>query len=72
MAQVSQSPLTGIIAEDQVVIDFGEHEGKSVLQVNDEEPKFYDYLIEQKDTGNFSIRRDKYKTYKLYINEFIN
>ena len=30
------SPLTGILAEDQVFIDFGEHEGKSVLEISDE------------------------------------
>ena len=32
MAQ-EQSPLTGIIEEDKVVIDFGEFEGKSVLEI---------------------------------------
>ena len=43
------SPLTGIIAEDMVVIDFGEHEGKSVLEVADTLPDFYHHLIEQKE-----------------------
>lgn len=62
-----QSPLTGIIEEDKVYIDFGEHEGKSVLEVADTHPKFYDFLIGQKDRGNFAIRRDNNKMYKLYI-----
>ncbi len=60
------SPLTGIIAEDMVVIDFGEHEGKSVLEVADTLPDFYHHLIEQKEEGNFSIRRTKDKIFRLY------
>ena len=35
MAQKPVSPLTGIIEEDMVFIDFGEHEGKSVLEIAD-------------------------------------
>ena len=30
MALIEKSPLTGIIDEDQVFLDFGEHEGKSI------------------------------------------
>ena len=63
------SPVTGIIAEENVFIDFGEHEGKSVLEVSDTHPHFYHYLQSQKDEGNFAIKRDKYKTYRLYVNE---
>ena len=61
--QQEVSPLTGIIAEDLVVIDFGEHEGKSVLEIADTEPDFYEYLINQREEGNFSIRRTKDKIF---------
>ncbi|MFT6633325.1 MAG: hypothetical protein ACJAS4_003295 [Bacteriovoracaceae bacterium] len=65
--QQEVSPLTGIIAEDHVVIDFGEHEGKSVLEVADTCPDFYHYLISQREEGNFSIRRTKDKIFRLYV-----
>ncbi len=55
------SPLTGIIAEENVVIDFGDHEGKSVLEVSDTDPDFYKFLLAEKETGNFSIRRGRDK-----------
>ena len=61
------SPVTGIIAEDRVVVDFGEHEGKSILEVADTNPDFYDYLIEQKNAGRCTIRRSKDKVFRLYI-----
>ena len=61
------SPITGIIAEDRVVVDFGEHEGKSILEVADTEPEFYEYLIEQKNAGRCTIRRSKDKIFRLYI-----
>jgi hypothetical protein len=63
------SPLTGIIEEDQVFIDFGEHEGKSVLEVQDTLPSYYSFLLEQKDEGNFAIRRSKDKIYRLYVHQ---
>jgi len=68
MAQ-EQSPLTGIIAEEKVVIDFGEFEGKSVLEIADTRPEFYQFLVEQKEQGNFSIRRTKDKIYRLYVHQ---
>ena len=67
-AQIIQSPLTGVLAEDTVVIDFGEHEGKSVLQVNDENPEFYTFLLSQKELGNSMIKRTKDKIFRLYVN----
>lgn len=67
MLQQEISPLTGIIAEELVVIDFGEHEGKSVLEVNDTNPEFYDYLLEKKNDGKCTIRRAKNKTFYLYV-----
>lgn len=60
------SPLTGIIAEESVVIDFGEHEGKSVLEVSDTDPTYYHFLIEQREKGNFAIKRSKDKVFRLY------
>ncbi|MFP5459701.1 MAG: hypothetical protein ACLGG7_13270 [Bacteriovoracia bacterium] len=64
-----QSPLTGIIEEDKVVIDFGEFEGKSVLEIADTKPDYYEFLLTQKESGNFAIRRTKDKIYRLYIHQ---
>ncbi|EQC45358.1 hypothetical protein [Bacteriovorax sp. Seq25_V] len=61
------SPITGIIAEEQVVIDFGEHEGKSILEICDTNPDYYSYLIEKKEEGSCMIRRGKDKSFKLYV-----
>ncbi len=66
------SPITGIIEEDKVYIDFGEHEGKSVLEVADTMPDFYEYLIESKDSGRCTIRRSKDKLYRLYVAPTLN
>ena len=49
MAQQQTSPLTGILEEDQVFIDFGEHEGKSVLEINDTCPDFYQFLVSARE-----------------------
>lgn len=64
-----QSPLTGIIEEDKVVLDFGEFEGKSVLEIADTRPEYYNFLLQQKESGNFSIRRSKDKIFRLYIHQ---
>ena len=69
MAYQEVSPLTGIIAEENVVIDFGEHEGKSVLEVADTEPDYYSYLLQQRESGNFIIRRTKDKVYRIYCHK---
>jgi hypothetical protein len=61
------SPVTGIIDECLVVIDFGEHEGKSVLEIADTVPDFYDFLRESRDKGSCMIRRSKDKCFRLYI-----
>ena len=66
-AQQEVSPVTGIIDECQVVIDFGEHEGKSVLEVADTVPDFYDFLIESREGGQCMIRRSKDKCFRLYV-----
>lgn len=66
---MAQSPLTGIIEEDKVVLDFGEFEGKSVLEIADTRPEYYDFLLQQKESGNFAIRRTKDKVFRLYIHQ---
>lgn len=67
MAQPDFSPLTGIFEEDKVIIDFGEHEGKSVLEISDTHPNFYQTLIGAKTEGksDFAIRRGFGKQYYL-------
>lgn len=67
MAMQEVSPITGILEEDTVVIDFGEHEGKSILEVADTEPDFYQFLIDKKEDGKCTIRRDKNKIFRLYV-----
>lgn len=67
MANADISPLTGIIAEDLVYVDFGEHEGKSVLEVADTLPDYYDFLVESKENGKCTIRRSKDKSFRLYV-----
>lgn len=62
------SPVTGIISENEVIIDFGKYEGKSVLEVSDIDPIFYEKLAKEKENGVFAIRRQKDKTFRLYIN----
>lgn len=69
MAYVETSPLTGIIAEETVFIDFGEHEGKSILEVSDTHPNYYDFLVTQREKGNFAIKRNKNKMFTLHCNE---
>ena len=39
------SPVTGIIEEDQVFVDFGDHEGKSILEIADTLPDYYVLLL---------------------------
>lgn len=60
------SPLTGIIEEAQVIIDFGKYEGRFVSEIAEADPEFYQRLIDQKD--NFAIRRHRDKTFRLYVN----
>ncbi len=62
------SPVTGVIDEGLVVIDFGKHEGKTVEQIADLDPAFYERLASEKESGVFAIRRHKDKTFRLYIN----
>ncbi len=72
MSTQEVSPLTGILAEDQVFIDFGEHEGKSILEVADTLPDYYDFLLGKKEDGNCTIRRSKDKIFRLYVTKTLN
>ena len=66
------SPVTGIIDEELVIIDFGKYEGKSVHEVADLDPPFYERLAAEKENGSFAIRRHRDKTFRLYINPLSN
>ena len=71
MAQLPTSPLTGIIEEDKVFLDFGDHEGKSILEIQDTLPAYYEFLIEQKTAGKAAIRRSKDKCYRMYVSQTV-
>jgi broad specificity phosphatase PhoE len=66
------SPVTGIIDEELVIIDFGKYEGKSVQEVADLDPPFYERLAAEKESGSFAIRRHRDKSFRLYINPLSN
>ena len=66
------SPITGVIEESQVVIDFGKYEGKTVKDIADIDPEFYQRLVTEKENGIFAIRRQRDKTFRLYINPLTN
>lgn len=62
------SPVTGIIDERLVIIDFGKYEGKSIQEIAGLDPIFYEKLVTEKENGIFAIRRHRDKTFRLYIN----
>jgi len=62
------SPITGIIEESEVVIDFGQYEGRTIKDVAELDPTFYDRLVQERDSGAFSIRRHRDKTFRLFMN----
>jgi broad specificity phosphatase PhoE len=64
----NSSPVTGIIDENLVIIDFGKYEGKSVQEVANLDPVFYEKLATERESGVFAIRRHRDKTFRLYIN----
>ena len=71
-ASQGNSPVTGIIEETMVIMDFGKYEGKSVHEVSELDPSFYDRLATEKENGVFAIRRHRDKTFRLYINPLSN
>lgn len=66
------SPVTGVIDEKLVIIDFGKYEGMSVSDIAAVDRAFYDRLATEKENGVFAIRRHKDKTFRLYINPLSN
>ena len=72
MTHKESSPVTGIIAEDHVILDFGKYEGKTVEEVSSLDRDFYERLVREKEAGVFAIRRNRDKTFRLYINPLSN
>ncbi|MGZ3689345.1 MAG: exodeoxyribonuclease X C-terminal domain-containing protein [Bdellovibrionota bacterium] len=72
MSSANGSPVTGIIDEKLVIIDFGKYEGKSVSEIADLDPNFYERLATEKENGVFAIRRHRDKTFRLYVNPLSN
>lgn len=68
MSQKENSPVTGIIDESLVILDFGKYEGKTVEQVATLDPAFYEQLANEKENGICAIRRHRDKTFRLYVN----
>ncbi len=68
MSQNQMSPITGIIDESKVIIDFGKHEGVTVSELQVLDPGFYAALADEKGEGVFAIRRHRDKTFRLYLN----
>mgnify|MGYP003394164754 CR=1 FL=1 len=67
-SQTGSSPVTGVIDEGLVIIDFGKYEGKSVQEIHVVDPIFYERLASERENGVFAIRRHRDKTFRLYIN----
>jgi hypothetical protein len=65
------SPLTGIIDEKDVIIDFGEFIGRSVLEVRGTNPDVYQQLVLEKEQDNIAIRRNRDKSFRLYMNPLL-
>jgi broad specificity phosphatase PhoE len=66
------SPVTGVIDENLVLMDFGKYEGKSVREIADMDPDFYQTLAKERDNGAFAIRRGQDKSFRLYVNPLSN
>jgi hypothetical protein len=67
----TMSPLTGVIEESDVIVDFGQYEGQSVSQVKNTDPDLYQQLVQEKENDNIAIRRNKDKTFRLYMNPLL-
>ncbi len=65
------SPLTGVIEENDVILDFGEFEGQTVTQLKTLDPDLYQQLVQEKENDNIAIRRNKDKTFRLYMNPLL-
>ena len=67
----TMSPLTGVIEESDVIVDFGQFEGQTVTQVKNADPDLYQQLVQEKENDNIAIRRNKDKTFRLYMNPLL-
>lgn len=67
----SISPLTGVIEEHDVIIDFGQYEGRSIDEIKEVDPDLYHQLVQEKENDNIAIRRNKDKTFRLYMNPLL-
>lgn len=65
------SPLTGVIEERNVIIDFGQYMGKTVQDIRSQDPEFFESLIREKENDNLAIRRHRDKTFRLYLNPLV-
>ena len=65
------SPVTGVIEENDVIVDFGQYEGQPVSNLKNLDPDFYQQLVQEKENDNIAIRRNKDKTFRLYLNPLI-
>ena len=65
------SPLTGVIEESEVIVDFGQYEGQSVEAVKAADRDLYDQLVTEKENDNIAIRRNKDKSFRLYMNPLL-
>ena len=65
------SPVTGIIEEELVIVDFGRHEGKSVQSLQEADKDFYDFLVRERESGKYSIRRHRDKSFRLFLNPLV-
>lgn len=67
-ASKDNSPVTGIMDERSVIIDFGQYFGRTVAEIAKLNPELYQQLASQRDTGAFSIRRQPDKSFRLIMN----
>lgn len=67
----NMSPLTGVIEESEVIVDFGLYSGQSVQDVKNTDPDLYQQLVHEKENDNIAIRRNKDKTFRLYMNPLL-
>jgi len=67
----TESPLTGIIKETDVIIDFGQFEGQSVSELKAANPELYEQLIQEMEQNSVAIRRNKDKSFHLYVNPLL-
>lgn len=65
------SPVTGVIEETDVIIDFGQYVGHSVSEVKAMDPELYQQLVSEKESDNIAIRRNKDKSFRLYMNPLV-